>query len=713
MITGIEFKNFKGQTEVQPLTGMDIFTGRNGVGKTTRNQALGLALLGYVPKNGKTTSETFKLATGDEMSVGLRTDNFRFTRSFIKEEKTVRKTGEVSIKIKENITVSPGKGEANDTARNARIVEEVGNFPVLLDFNEFLALSDAKRRDFIYSLSPINSSFWNKEQIEKYLDRSLLTLNLKMNNYDQFTAMNELISEAMAEYPEGFGVQEGLQSMLDWVNREKLIWTQKQKDSQGAVRQLGDMKNELQETDRNIVTMEEEQSKLQEQLVSTEKLITADAEKKKAIDKRTKRLADLAELIKAISVREHDITDYAVLIEALRKSLVDSKEVDLKPFTDNQTEIRKKVKATEAAKRIMLDEMSGIKSTVKTLEESLINTSGMTGQCLIHAMISCPKDFTGFDGYVDTKKAEAAEIMAKLKIEIGKLSKKIAELETEEANVVTNMNTILNASNTVNKTNTEVNTKIGALMNQKTVAEVAEKDAVNKLKMYQDESTRLLNEPIEAVTGVDLLEKTAVGVRDRITELTATIKVKGKAKQSLLLLQQSILDNKKSEYKSSCLKSISEQLGAKGIQGELVKELLEPITQVLGSYLKIMGFDNDPFFQTESDTGKEIFQFGWINEKGHHVNFDALSTGQQTIFLAALMLVIIDRAQPKLRILVIDDMNHLDKINFQLAVDGLAKVKDKLDNIILAGAIAFDFVADGWNVCDLSKEASKDEQRIA
>lgn len=712
MITAIEFKNVKGQTGVQLLTGMDIFTGRNGIGKTTRIQSLGLSMLGYVPKNGKTTAETFKLATGDEMSVGLRTDNFRFIRSFIKEVKTVRKTGETSIKIKENITVSPGKGETNDTARNARIISEIGNFPVSLDFNEFLSLSDAKRRDFIYSLSPITSESWDKEQIYNYLDENLLTWELKANNIDQFTTMQDLINTALAEYPDGYGVQEGLQSMIDWVDREKKKYNQEQTDSQGAVRQLSKMKNELQETDRNLSAMKEELAKLQDQLIQTEKLITADVEKKKAIDKRTNRLAELATLIKEIESIEPDKTDYVSQIDALKLQLIEPKIIDLKPYTDKQADIRKRIKATESAKRVMLDEISNIKSTVTSLETALKNTGELSGQCVIHKIINCTKDFTGFDKFVDAKKLEATKQQEKTQIEIDKLSKRISDLEAEEAEMVTEMNTILNNQNETTKKNAIINAQISTLTNKKSLAESDIKDNDNKLKMYQDEVTRLNNEPIEAVTGLELLEKTAVGVRYQISELDETIKQKDKARTSLLLLQQSNLENKKAEYKSICLKSISEKLGAKGIQGEIVKSLLEPIRQNLGDYLKMMGFDHDPFFQTESDTGKEVFQFGWINEKGHYVNFDALSTGQQTIFLAALMLVIIDRAQPKLRILVIDDMNHLDRTNFQLAVDGLAKVKDKLDNIILAGAIAFDFVADGWNVCDLSHDA-KEEVKVS
>jgi exonuclease SbcC len=123
---------------------------------------------------------------------------------------------------------------------------------------------------------------------------------------------------------------------------------------------------------------------------------------------------------------------------------------------------------------------------------------------------------------------------------------------------------------------------------------------------------------------------------------------------------------------------------------------------MIAENLQLMGFDFEPFFQTESETGKEIFQFGWVNEKGHFVNFDAMSTGQQTVFLAAMMMTIIDRAKPKLRLLVMDNLNHLDRTNFQLLINGLNKLAHKVDNIILAGAIEFPFEAEGWNVCDVT-----------
>ena len=172
----IYFTNFKGQTARQPLTGKDLFIGRNGSGKTTRIQALSLAMLGHVPENGKKAQETFKLATGEDMTAGMKLDSgFDFARTLTRNVKTDKKTGATSVTISESVNVLPGKGEKNDTQKKARISAEVGDFAVMLDIDEFLKLSDAKRRDFFYSLSPISTDSWSKEQIKVHLSGTMLT----------------------------------------------------------------------------------------------------------------------------------------------------------------------------------------------------------------------------------------------------------------------------------------------------------------------------------------------------------------------------------------------------------------------------------------------------------------------------------------------------------------------------------------------------------
>lgn len=714
MLQEIQFENMKGQTTNQPLTGKDIFIGHNGSGKTTRIQGVGLSMLGYVPGQGKTPAETFKLATGEIMTVGLKASDFQFSRCFSKHTKVDTKSGLTTVSIKEKLSVSPGKGERTETQKKERIAAEIGSFPVMLDFNEFLNLSDAKRRDFIYSLSPISSNAWNREGVNQYLEDNLLTLELKNNNYEQFVEMTETIQDVMKQFPESYDIHDGLQSMLDYVSSQLSLWNSKKKDAQGAVRQISDMKNQIAETDRNIADNKKDLEELQKQLVEVEKKISSDSEKKKAIDTRLKRMEELAQLIeqkKAENINT-DTTEIEKKIIVLQKQLVE--DVDYAP---RLAELKKKVESNRKLKADLKPQQEQLErqimqmqSGMETLESSIKNITELGGSCIIDKRIGCPKDFTPFKEFVDQKRTEANEEIAKVQNQFNEIKQKRHGLDKEIEQDENAREVLLTKSQQDSKKNQELNKKITELEKERDQRFTAEERRDNQIKLLEEERTRLMNQKVEPIGDISIMEKQAEGIRNRFESLKQSVAEKEKAKQTILLLHQSMLDNRKAEYKAICFKSINEMLGPKGIQGELVKGILEPIKTDIYGNLKLMGFDFEPFFQTESDTGKEIFQFGWINEKAHAVNFDALSTGQQTVFLASMMMTIIDRAQPKLRLLVMDNLNHLDKQNFQLLINGLSKIADKLDNIILAGAVEYDFTAEGWNVVDLT---STDEEVVA
>ncbi|MDF2499379.1 MAG: hypothetical protein K0Q77_93 [Anaerosporomusa subterranea] len=712
-LTAIEFKNMKGQTAVQELTGMDIFTGRNGAGKTTRIQALGYAMLGYVPGQKKTATDTFKMSTGDNMSVGLRTESFSHVRALTRSEKRNAKNGETTVTIKESISVSPSAGERTDTDKSIRIGTEIGNFPVMMDFSEFLSMSDAKRRDFIYSLSPIKSDSWNRDRIQDYLTKKLLTDELQVNNPEQFSVMQELIIKVIAEYPIGFGVSEGLQSMLGWLETEKKFWSSKQKDAQGAVRQISELKNDLEETERGIVAKKQELELLQNSLIDIEKQLTAGEEKQKAADKKSARLALLnSEIVNLEELPTHDLAALDTKISEHQGQLVDppNNDNELATIKTKISDIRVCRKELEDKARGVKSTISTIKTTVATLEEALKKVGELSGRCIAHHMVKCPKDFNDpalVEGVNKNKVAADAKI-AELQTEVNGIEGQIKALDDQELDQQNRQALLAKEAQEINQRNASINKSITELTNERNGYVQKNADRDSKLKVYREELVQLQTEPEEIVPDIGPLKERAENCRTAITNLKAVVDQKEKARQALIIVQQSMIDNRKAEYNATCSKLIADTLGAKGVQGELVKEILQPIKVDIGVNLALMGFEYEPFFQTESDTGKEIFQFGWINEKGHYVNFDALSTGQQTVFLAAMMVTIIDRAKPKLRLLVMDNLNHLDKKNFQLLLNGLAEVKDKLDNIILAGAIEFEFSADNWTVWNLGTEAAND-----
>lgn len=706
-LTAIEVKNMKGQTAVQELTGMDIFVGRNGAGKTTRIQALGYGMLGYVPGQKRTPAEIFKMATGNNMSVGIRTEAFQLIRTLTKTDKRNNKTGETTSSIKESISLSPGAGERTDTDKNNRIASELGSFPVMMDFSEFLSMSDAKRRDFIYSLSPISSEAWDRDRIKQYLVKKLLTDELRVNNIEQYEVMQVLIDKAIVEFPIGFGVSEGLQAMLDWVSTEKSIWSSKQKDAQGAVRQISELKNELEETERGILTKKQELDQLQAALITVEKQISTAEEKQKAADKKATRIAELSAGITELeNTTAANTADLDLKIAEYQAKLKEPPKIDAQINSIKATihSIRTERKQHEEKERNLSSTISTIQTTISSLEEALKKVGELAGRCVMHSMVKCPKDFSDpvlVDG-VNKNKLAADTKVAELLTEVASIKGQIQSLDTRETEWQNKQSQLLKDVQEVNARNTLINKSITELTNERNKFIKQNADRESKLKVYREELIKLQTDPPELVADIDPLKIQADDTRIKISELKMLIDQKEAAKQALILVQRSMIENRKAEYNASCLKLIDESLGAKGVQGELVKEILEPIRLDIHCNLMLMGFEHEPFFQTESDTGKEIFQFGWINEKGHHVNFDALSTGQQTVFLAAMMVTIIDRAKPRLRILVMDNLNHLDRHNFQMLIDGLTKVKDKLHNIIVAGAIEFDFSADGWSVWNLS-----------
>lgn len=706
MIKEIHFTNMKGQTGGQELTGKDIFIGRNGSGKTTRVQALGLSLLGYVPGNGKTAAETFKLATGQEMTAGLVLDNnFRFSRTFTRSVSRDKKTGVEKVSISENVDIAPGKGEKNDTQKKARILAEVGSFPVMLDFNEFLTLSDAKRRDFIYSLSPISSEAWTKECIESHLMAYLVTEGM---DKDYAEVAMGVIREAMEQFPASYAVSDGLQAMLDWTVRQLSFWKSKQKDAQGAVRQMADLKNELVESDRHVNEDKADMEKFQEDLINAEKTLARDQERARLQEQRIARIAEIKEKLQIIKTSETvEAPNYELAIKEL-----EAKKVVAPDATEEWKEEWKAAMAAEKAQDVdtdaILEKITALKQERKaaqthiaSLEMALGKVAELEGICIIHRDIRCPKDFAGFDKFIEIEKSRMNSIEAAITADIAKEEAALAACKQKMQDLVAASRALQAKGAVAEKHNNQVDREINDLHREKNAFDGAELRRIDQINLLQEELDRLSNQPVEEFNALSLLVKQIAGLRIRIGEMKTALVEKEKAKQTLLLMQQSLSDTRSAEHKASAFADLAKELGPKGIQGELVKSILFPLVSDISCALSAIGFSNEPYFDTESDTGQEIFQFGWINEKRQKVNFDALSTGQQTIFLAAMMSVIIRRAQPPLRALILDNVNHLDAINFQLMVDGIGKLSGSLDNIILAGAVQFPFEAEGWGVWNL------------
>ncbi|MGG1598511.1 hypothetical protein [Paenibacillus naphthalenovorans] len=704
-IQKLTLANFKRQNVVEELTGKDIFIGPNGIGKSSRIQALGTALLGYVPGSpGKRPQDTFRVSTDEQMTVGLETDQFRFDRSFIRKTKTKR-DGTREITVSQEVNVSPSRGESTLKEKESRIAEEMGNFPVMLDFGEFLKMSDAERRGFFYGLAGIDGEAWTKQSVSQVLVRDLLPLDLKTNNPDRYEAQQQVINEALAEWRTGMDAESGVKAMLEWAKAKEKHWNAEKRKATGAVQKLAELKNQLEETDRNINENRAELERLQGELNQVSAEIARLNEAKKAIDRRLARLAEIKQKVEAMEA-DNVPFDYASAEQQIKELLGQIVQVDASEQID---EIGKSIAAIEGEISAIETEMAEVQreaalaeSKAKAMSQTVKQASERGGICVIASNIACPKDFTPFIGWAKEEEQKLLHEAANHKQHLILLTDKRKECRTRIANLQKARDQLYAESNQANKKNDQIRAQVRELEAQIEKARSAETLQRQRLADLKEERQRLEAEPADTVSGIEVLEKQLTGLQTNIAALKEKLQEQEKARTTISNMKASMIDSSTAENFYAASKYLAESLGPKGIQGEMLVNSLDPIREEVTANLTAMGFDHPFFFKTESDSGQEVFRFGWIDNKDREVDFDALSTGQQMIVLIALLVAILDRANPGCKVLAIDNIENLDKGNFQKVLKGLDVLCERLDNIILAGVID---VADieGWTVHQLGK----------
>lgn len=703
MLKRLSWTNLKGSSATQELTGKDIFIGLNGAGKSTRLEAACIALLGYIPSMGKKMEETMKQASDDTMSASAETEEFSFSRTFNRAYKE-EKDGTRSVKISQKISVCPSLGEKKDEEKKARIIEEVGNFPVMVDFNEFLSMTDTARRDFFYGLSG-NTDIWNRVKIIEHLNSSLATKELAENNEEHFRIMVQVLNDCVKQYPERFDVQQGLQSMLDW-SKEKLSYWKSEKDkSEGASKKIAELKNNLTDTDRNIAEHKKKLEDLQQELIKIEKQISADTEKKKTIDNRLKKIQALQEEIQKQKDLKPD-GDIEDLIKQLQEAhnelfvLHDITEL-LQTYDTHIRELKANTDTAKTVRDDLFQQGIAIKTARETYEATIKTIEEQSGVCVIDKAIDCNKDFSRYLQFAKGKVSESKSTQEEIHTAVVVIDAEIKSLEDEITAEEKKKQAEIDENSRQVKVNNSIQAKINELQSKIESINNFESFREQKIKERQDEILKLQAETTDTIGDISIMDKQAEALRGNIKDFKAKIEEQEKAKTTLSNLKATMIDSKEASYEVECFKQLSEALGTKGIQGEIVKETLGPISSEIQENLRLMGIDAEFYFQTESDTGREIFQFGWINQKGFKVNFDTLNNAHRSFLLVAILTAIIEHAAPKLKVLMMDDIEHIIEDDFRNFIAGLNAISHKWDNILLALAIK-ELDVEGLKVWDIS-----------
>ncbi len=144
MIKKIYARNFKGLNFDQEICRFTLLVGPNGSGKSARSQALTLAIMGYLPSDGqKLPSAIFQThASGPEMIVALENQTgARFARKY-----RMSPDGSVSQEAGLN-------GKKLNQKQIERTLADLGP-PRVFDLREFNLLSEQKKIELLFSLSP-------------------------------------------------------------------------------------------------------------------------------------------------------------------------------------------------------------------------------------------------------------------------------------------------------------------------------------------------------------------------------------------------------------------------------------------------------------------------------------------------------------------------------------------------------------------------------
>lgn len=147
-LKSIAARNFKGLTFNEPLALITVLIGANFAGKSARTDAIRLLLLGYLPELGKNARDTFGLSSGKEMEVSGTFDNgLTIRRRFYLKGDTVKTEDEIPQEI-----------------------ADCGLLAVMLNAEEYFALSDRGRVDYVFANVAMSAGFTNISIIKRLED---------------------------------------------------------------------------------------------------------------------------------------------------------------------------------------------------------------------------------------------------------------------------------------------------------------------------------------------------------------------------------------------------------------------------------------------------------------------------------------------------------------------------------------------------------------
>ena len=688
--TTLSLHDIKGSTGEVALSGRDVFLGPNGSGKTTIQQAISLALLGYIPGIERKPSGALQLSSGDVLEVGLGFDSgFRFGRTY-RRTRQRGKDGAPVVSDSQDVTVSPGQAEKNPTERDARVARECGRFVVALDLAEFVNATASQRRTFCSSLLPDGGEM-DVDAARTYLVERLLTDALELNDPAGYEAMRGFITECLAEWREGLDAQAGLTAMRSWAAAQQSIWNKRERDAVGAIRELSDLRARQQETDRDLGADERRLKELNAELVSATEDLTRAQEQVKAAATRAASLEKLRGEIASLEAALLRSVDEAVAPEEARLAEIRSRIREVPVVDEREAELDEIAHRREAAvarRGAAADLLAECRADLSKSQKTMAQVKAGISTCVIDDRIGCPKNWAGVEQGLAPMVAEAEQDVEHATSALKAIDDEIAECEEARKRVMAEVRNARTAAKAIETANQKAVEEEAALRTASEEAQKARAAKEQRLAHLREQLRSAEEAPVDPILPTDLLQKRVDGLGANITTVEEQIAVKRKQRDTLVAMQAAMGDATSAESKAACVRSLVDAVGPNGLQGEVLKRGIGAIAADVTEVLRLMNVDREAVFVCESARGAEVFDFGWFGPDGPRI-FSALSTGERALYSTALVAAFLKRANPPFRCICLDNVENLDPANFARLLDGLDALIEagRIDNVILSGVI--------------------------
>ena len=634
MINNISLENFKGTTAQIDLKQLNIFRGTSGSGKSTWLEGVRVAIVGHDPGYGKLLSETMAFASGPRMSVAVSREDVSVKRIFEDKEG----------KFSQTVLINGSK--MTKVLAEQEVAKAFGQFPMMLNPDEFFGMSDDKKITFLFGLSntETNSGVIRRDCIAKILDRYtdaiplILEYEFKVEGYhamddktfDRLVVLaieklakkdveaGRALTKIFSEFLSGtFGDGQQTLSTYATVLKEEINATRRSKqDAEAANRKLMEEKTDKlklvnyndAENQREVEVLRKEISDIEKELHVNEKL------------RSTKEMltSGLAQHKTSVALMKEELSK----LEAELPSEADTKELIAMTYGYENANYR-------MSEQIFIAEVRRMKicqklDEIKKLSEKATHKCAKCG-----GVMRC-------DQCEEVIEEEITEAFEDLKQALADLEEVDDYLEITHAKLGAN-----------DKEGLDVSSALADGANIKAAVDIARRNfkSVASLVKEQQESLDKIEEP---GAGDEVLKAQVSGLKVSLGERL----IAAKNHDWLRTLSATIAKANETIGNSTALlaalaTSISE---IKLVRDELTASATSTIEEVCNGLLQKV----DDRFKLKYDIEDGKFDIRCVNVSGNEVPFKTLSGGEKVLYLSAQLLALMTIVNPELKILEVE-----------------------------------------------------------